>query len=234
MKIRAKSVIKILVLLMIVVFIFIVGVILSGRYILVIQNLDSGGDIKTNQTVKNNFLFSDSGLPVEIINKNDSAFLAFINTSAKDGESGYFQKMADSDLFLVNINNAVSIVGDGSASSTNFFNVDGQPLFFKSDPVYYGESISYSRDGNYALEISTSEPDSSASLWDLKNKKVYFIAQCGTACNLRGGYWLDNNQAVVFGISEDYNVIQDKFLEVRFINIYDLSKNIKTVYSDKD
>jgi len=124
--------------------------------------------------------------------------LAFINTSAKDGEHGYFQKIAETDLFLTNINNLISITGDGSTTTINFFDASEQPIFCKSDPAYYGETIEYSPNQNYALEISTSEPDSLASLWDLKNHEIYYLAQCGTACNLRGGYWLNNEKLVVF------------------------------------
>jgi hypothetical protein len=232
MKIRTKSVIKIFVLLTIVVFIFVVGVILSGRYILVTKNLGLANNVKTSKIPVSN-LFPESGLPAAVIQNNNPALLAFIGTSAKDGESGYFKKTVDSDLPLVNINNVVSIAGDGGTSTTSFFDATGLPLFFKSDPAYYGETIEYSADKHYALEISTSEPDSSASLWDLENHQVYFLAQCGTACNLRGGYWLNNEQLVVFGIEENYDVSLDKFQELRFVNVYDLAKKTKSIYSDK-
>jgi hypothetical protein len=231
MKIRVKKVIKIFVSLTVIIFIFVAGVIFSGRYILVTNNL--GQTPAAPEAAKKNFLFSDIGLPPEIIINNNPVFLAFVGTSAQDGEHGRFQKISDSDLSLVDINNIVSGSDFESSTTHSFFDANNQPQFFKSDPAYYGESISYSADGRYALEISTSEPDSSASLWDLKNKKVYFIAQCGTACGLRGGYWLTNDRVIVFGISEDYNAAQDKFLEVRFINVYDLSKKIESVYSDK-
>ncbi|QQG52434.1 MAG: hypothetical protein HY931_03895 [Candidatus Falkowbacteria bacterium] len=232
MKIDAKKVILAFILLVIVIFVFVVGVILSGRYILTTKNLAQNNNASLPENSAAN-LFPESGLPAEAISNDDSEFLAFINTSAKDGDLGYFKKVDETDLILTNINNLVSIAGDGSTTTINFFDISGQPLFFKSDPAYYGEEIEYSPNRDYALEISTSEPDSSASLWDLTNQKVYYLAQCGTACNLRGGYWLNNEQLLVFGIEENYNVNLDKFQEVRFINIYDLVKKIKSVYSDE-
>jgi len=144
-----------------------------------------------------------------------------------------FQKISEDALFLVDINNIMADDELNNSETISFFDISGQPLFFKSDPAYYGEIIEYSPDRRYALEISTSEPDSSASLWDLNNKKVYFIAQCGTACSLSGGYWRDNNQVLVFGTAEDYDVAQDKYVSYQFVNIYNLFQNIKTVYSDK-
>jgi hypothetical protein len=233
MTIRTKIVINIFALLTLIVFIFVVGVILSGRYILVSENSDQVGNATSSPVLKNNLLFSDVGLPPEIVISNNPVFLAFVGTSSQDGEHGRFQKVSESDLSLVDISNIVSGDNPDDSAANNFFDANGQPQFFKSDPPYYGESISYSSDGHYALEISTSEPDSSASLWDLKDRKLYFITQCGTACSLRGGYWLASDKVIVFGISEDYDAAQDKFLEERFINIYDLSKNIKSVYSDK-
>lgn len=232
MKISAKKVTIIFILLAVAVFIFVVGVIFSGRYILTTQNLGSNknSSISKNSAVN---LFLESGLPAEVISHDDSEFLAFINTSAKDGEFGYFKKVDEKDLILTNINNLVSITGDGSTTTINFFDISGQPLFFKSDPAYYGEKIEYSPNRQYAFEISTSEPDSSASLWDLTNRQVYYLAQCGTACNLRGGYWLNNEELLIFGIEENYNVNLDKFQEVRFINIYDLVKKTKSTYSDE-
>ncbi|MFA6416709.1 MAG: hypothetical protein WCW61_00795 [Patescibacteria group bacterium] len=232
MKISAKKVIIIFILLAIVIFIFVVGVILSGRYILTTKNSGLNNKVAIPKNSATN-LFSESGLPAEIIHHDNSEFLAFINTSAKDGEHGYFQEIAETDLFLTNINNLISITGDGSTTTINFFDASEQPIFFKSDPAYYGETIEYSPNQNYALEISTSEPDSLASLWDLKNHEIYYLAQCGTACNLRGGYWLNNEQLLVFGIEENYDVNLDKFQELRFINIYDLAKRTKSTYSDK-
>lgn len=233
MKIRAKKVIKIFISLTVIIFIFVAGAIFSGRYILVTGESGENSSATNSPTVKNNILFSDIGLPPEIIINNNPVFLAFVGTSSQDGERGRFQKTSESELSLVDINNIVSGDNLDNAPANSFFDASGQPQFFKSDPAYHGELISYSSDGHYALEISTSEPDSSASLWDLENQKVYFIAQCGTACGLRGGYWLANDRVIVFGISGDYDALQDKFSEVRFINIYDLSKKLESVYSDK-
>ncbi len=133
MKISAKKVIIIFILLAIVIFIFVVGVIFSGRYILTTKNsgLNDKVSLPKNSAVN---LFSEIGLPAGIIDHNNSEFLAFINTSAKDGEHGYFQKSAEADLFLTNINNLVSITGDGSTSTVNFFDASGQPLFFQIWP----------------------------------------------------------------------------------------------------
>jgi hypothetical protein len=132
------------------------------------------------------------------------------------------------DLFLINM------ADDAGLSVVNpYFQVDGSPIFFKSDPPSYEETIKTSPDGTHVLEISTSEPDMTVSLWDLKINKVYVVTQCGTACSFSGAYWISNEKFAVYGVELGYEEGDNASEDSRFVNVYNLADMMVTNYNDK-
>ena len=120
-----------------------------------------------------------------------------------------------------------------NAASSSYFSIEGQPKFLRSDPPDKGEIIKTNQSGNLSLEIMSSEPDTFLYLWDLSQKKLYNVGQCGTVCYFSGAFWLNDQGFVAYGwtkaqIEEGAN---EKWQ--RFVYIYDLPKLTMTAYSDK-
>lgn len=145
-----------------------------------------------------------------------------------------FVELPEADKYHFVSTREFSLDEINTSSVDSYFQADGQPIFFKSDPPYHGEIIKNNPNKVYALEISTSEPDMSVSLWDLKESKVYIVAQCGTACSFSGLYWISNSKFAVLGIERGYGEGENTSADSRFVNIYNLSDMTAVNYSDKN
>ena len=174
---------------------------------------------------------------VMFLKKNEQVFISPINVVNNNDLSG----VENADKFhLVSTKEwSLSLLGginnDGLAdtSANPYFKADGQAIFFKSDPSSHGEIIKNNPNKIYTLEVYTSEPDMAVSLWDLKEKKVYIVAQCGTACGFSGAYWISNLKFVVYGIARGYGEGESISDDSRFVNVYNLADMTVANYSDK-
>jgi len=185
-------------------------------------------DQENKVLVKNDINYH--GLPAEIIS-NGADFNVFLNN--QEFLNNIFNIISTDELSLSDFYQLSKQDSLDKNELSPYFTNDGQPIFIKSDPPYHGEIIEYNENSQYALERSISEPDSLISLWNLEKKELYLIAQCGSACEFKGVYWLSSSKFVIFGIEKGYgeggNIVPDS----RFIRVYDLSENTVTVYSDK-
>ncbi len=104
-----------------------------------------------------------------------------------------------------------------------YFDILGNPNLFGSDKEFGPKGIGYSSDKRYLLEIVSSEPDSFAYLWDIKEKKAYYAWSSGPAAKLTGMAWLDRTRFIVWGAMS--NPQFDDWLKgcEKFVDIYDLN-----------
>ncbi len=157
-----------------------------------------------------------TGLPDEILNNPDfSTFISDKNGSI-DNKLLPFSK---GNSFPLNLN-PMREEGKEISGLDNY----GNPVFFSVDTEYGIKVVAYSIDKRYASEVVSSEPDTLAYLWDIKEKKLYQICACGTVCKLMGIAWLDNNRFIIWGIMA--NPKEDLYWEkgsVKFVSLYNLN-----------
>ena len=144
-----------------------------------------------------------TGLPKEI--ENNLGFKAFIS----DKEGLIDKSLLPFSVFSSRNLNLESIRIDTDQNRHLYFDNSGNPIFMPAQPEYRTRLEGYSPDRRYASEIVTSEPDSLAYVWDLKEKKVFQIGGCGTVCGFSGFSWLDNTRVIIWGNEanpfENYN-----------------------------
>ena len=110
----------------------------------------------------------------------------------------------------------------------------GNPIFLPAEPEYRVRLEGHSPDKRYALEIVTSEPDTLAYLWDIKEKKFFQVGACGTVCGFNGFDWLDNERVIIWGSEanpvEDYDWSKGSS---KFVTLFDLKNLFVDSYSSK-
>ena len=156
-----------------------------------------------------------TGLPSEIENNPD--FRAFI--SDKNGS-------IDKKLLPFSKGSLVALKLEPMREEEKFMGFDafGNPILSGSDKDFGPKGIGSSADKRYLLEIVSSEPDSFAYLWDIKEKKLYQAWSSGPAAKLTGMTWLDNTRFIVWGVMS--NPEYDDWLKgcEKLVDIYDLNK----------
>jgi hypothetical protein len=161
-----------------------------------------------------------TGLPSEIENNPD--FKAFI--SNKNGSI---------DKKLLPFIGGDSIPLLLNSMREPYFDTLGNPILGGSDKDFGPKGIGFSSDKRYLLEIVSSEPDSFAYLWDIKEKKSYQAWSSGPAAKLTGMAWLDRTRFIVWGVMS--NPQFDDWLKgcMKFVDIYDLNNRTIVGYASR-
>ncbi len=162
-----------------------------------------------------------TGLPKEI--ENNQGFRSSI--SDKGG-------LVDKSLLPFGVSSSRNLELESIRIDTDqnrhlYFDNSGNPIFLPAEPEYRIRIEGYSPDRRYALEIVTSEPDTLAYLWDLKEKKFFQVGACGTVCGFSDFDWLDDERVIVWGNeanpAENYDWSKGSAIFVTLFNLKNLS-----------